>query len=187
MIIIAWQRKCHGENKNCLQTQKNASDYAEMDARITQSLAQHNLTYLELLRKLAVDCDQFILFVRDKSFESDMTQWPEKYRHKIDYNSNNILRLDAVQYSARPLSSPPWGPASPPARPSPWRPPPPGCRRQGSPWRLCRILVLVHRAAGEPSGLLVLLLEEHDLVQHVDHVDHRVGDPNDHVVLVIRN
>ena len=47
--------------------------------------------------------------------------------------------------------------------------------------------MLVHRAAGEPSGLLVLLLEEHDLVQHVDHVDHRVGDPNDHVMLVIRN
>ena len=44
--------------------------------------------------------------------------------------------------------------------------------------------MLVHRAAGEPSGLLVRLLEEHDLVQHVDHVDHRVGDPNDHVVLV---
>ena len=90
-----------------------------MDARITQSMAQYNLTYLELLRKLAVDCDQFILFVRDKSFESDMTQWPEKYRHKIDNNSNNILRLDAAPYSARPLSSPPWGPASPPARPLP--------------------------------------------------------------------
>ena len=87
MIIIAWQRKCPGENKNCLQTQKNASDYAEMDARITQSLAQHNLTYLELLRKLAVDCDQFILFVRDKSFESDMTEWPDKYGHKIDNKS----------------------------------------------------------------------------------------------------
>ena len=41
-------------------------------------MAQHNLTYLELLRKLAVDCDQFILFVRDKSFESDMNEWPEK-------------------------------------------------------------------------------------------------------------
>ena len=61
-----------------LQTQKNASHYAEMDARISQSMAQHNLTYLELLRKLAVDCDQFILFVRDKSFESDMNEWPEK-------------------------------------------------------------------------------------------------------------
>ena len=41
-------------------------------------MAQHNLTYLELLRKLAVDCDQFILFVRDKSFEAEMNEWPEK-------------------------------------------------------------------------------------------------------------
>ena len=63
---------------NNLQTQKNASHYAEMDARISQSMAQHNLTYLELLRKLAVDCDQFILFVRDKSFEAEMNEWPEK-------------------------------------------------------------------------------------------------------------
>ena len=50
-----------------------------MEARISQSLAQHNLTFLELLRNIAVDCDQFILFVRDKSFESDMEEWPEKY------------------------------------------------------------------------------------------------------------
>ena len=107
-----------------MQTQKNASDYEEMDTRITQSLAQHNLTYLELLRKLAVDCDEFILFIRDKSFESDMTEWPEKYGHKIvnrslNQSTNNISLLDAAQYSARPLSSPPWGLASPPARPSP--------------------------------------------------------------------
>ena len=64
-----------------MQTQKNASDYAEMDARISEAMARHNLTYLGLLRKLAVDCDQFILFVRDKSFESEMDQWPEKYGH----------------------------------------------------------------------------------------------------------
>ena len=50
-----------------------------MDARISEALARHNLTYLELLRQLAVDCDQFILFVRDKSFESEMDQWPKKY------------------------------------------------------------------------------------------------------------
>ena len=62
-----------------MQTQKNASDYAEMDARISEAMVNHNLTYLGLLRKLAVDCDQFILFVRDKSFESEMDQWPEKY------------------------------------------------------------------------------------------------------------
>ena len=58
--------------------QKNESDFGEMEARIALALATHNLTYLELLRGLAVDCDQFILFVRDKSFESNMTRWPAK-------------------------------------------------------------------------------------------------------------
>ena len=50
-----------------------------MDVKINESMAQHNLTYLDLLRKLAVDCDKFILFVRDKSFVKygDWTKWPK--------------------------------------------------------------------------------------------------------------
>ena len=45
--------------------QKNAADFALMDARVAGAMAAHNLTYLQLLRALAVDCDQFVLFVRD--------------------------------------------------------------------------------------------------------------------------
>ena len=86
-VIPRMSARLSNKIKFFLQTQKNVSHYAEMDARITQSMAQYNLTYLELLRKLAVDCDQFILFVRDKSFESDMTEWPDKYGHKIDNKS----------------------------------------------------------------------------------------------------
>ena len=47
-------------------------------------MAKYNLTYLELLRKLAVDCDQFILFVRDKSFGGQYESWPARYIKKID-------------------------------------------------------------------------------------------------------
>ena len=47
-----------------------------MDDKIALSMEKYNLTYLELLRNLAVDCDQFILFVRDKSFGADYDSWP---------------------------------------------------------------------------------------------------------------
>ena len=64
-----------------------------MDARVEGAMAAHNLTYLQLLRALAVDCDQFVLFVRyftvlyctvlcslsrDKSFGPEMASWPAK-------------------------------------------------------------------------------------------------------------
>ena len=51
-----------------------------MDAKINQSMATHKLTYLELLRSLAVDCDQFIFFVRDKSYAKfgEYDKWPKK-------------------------------------------------------------------------------------------------------------
>ena len=58
---------------------------------------------------------------------------------------------------------------------------------QASPRGRCLILVLVHRAAGEPSGLLVHVPVEHDLVQHVDHVDLRKDEPNGRVVFVKLN
>ena len=58
--------------------QKNAADFAMMDARVAGAMAAHNLTYLQLLRALAVDCDQFVLFVRDKSFGPELASWPAK-------------------------------------------------------------------------------------------------------------
>ena len=50
-----------------------------MDVRINDSMAKHNLTYLDLLRNLAIDCDKFILFVRDKSFSKygNYANWPK--------------------------------------------------------------------------------------------------------------
>ena len=46
--------------------QKSASDYSAMEAAISASMARHGLTYLQLLRRVAVTCDEFILFVREK-------------------------------------------------------------------------------------------------------------------------
>ena len=56
--------------------QKTAADFEKMDNKIALSMAKFNITYLDLLRKLAVDCDQFILFVRDKSFGGQYDSWP---------------------------------------------------------------------------------------------------------------
>ena len=42
------------------------SDYSAMEALISGSMARHGLTYLQLLRRVAVTCDEFILFVREK-------------------------------------------------------------------------------------------------------------------------
>ena len=58
--------------------QKNATDFSLMEARVAGAMAAHNLTYLQLLRALAVDCDQFVLFVRDKSFGPELAAWPAK-------------------------------------------------------------------------------------------------------------
>ena len=66
----------------CLQfihVQEVAAEFGKMDEKISLSMAKHNLTYLELLRTLAVDCDQFILFVRDKSFGGQRDKWPARY------------------------------------------------------------------------------------------------------------
>ena len=45
-----------------------------MEARVQASLAAHNVTYLQLLRRLAITCDEFILFVREKRYSPDMAQ-----------------------------------------------------------------------------------------------------------------
>ena len=49
-----------------LLPQKSSSDYSAMEALISASMARHGLTYLQLLRRVAVTCDEFILFVREK-------------------------------------------------------------------------------------------------------------------------
>ena len=54
--------------------QKTEADYQGMEARVQASLAAHNVTYLQLLRRLAITCDEFILFVREKRYSPDMAQ-----------------------------------------------------------------------------------------------------------------
>ena len=58
-------------------SQKTEADYQAMEARVSASLAAHNLTYLQLLRRLAITCDEFILFVREKKVR----------RRRINYSS----------------------------------------------------------------------------------------------------
>ena len=45
-----------------------------MEKRIDSALEKHNMTYLEMLRKIAITCDEFILFVREKRYSPDMAQ-----------------------------------------------------------------------------------------------------------------
>ena len=55
---------------------KNGDDYTNMEARINETMKIHNVTYLELLRDVAISCDQFIYFIREKSFGPDWDTWP---------------------------------------------------------------------------------------------------------------
>ena len=55
---------------------KNQTDFDIMDERIETAMSTHNVSYLELLRDLAVDCDQFVLFLREKSFGPNWEEWP---------------------------------------------------------------------------------------------------------------
>ena len=47
-----------------------------MDEKINESMKIHNVTYLELLRDVAISCSDFIYFVREKSFGPDWDTWP---------------------------------------------------------------------------------------------------------------
>ena len=47
-----------------------------METKIDATLKEHNISYLELLRELAIDCDQFLLFAREKNWGNDLSQWP---------------------------------------------------------------------------------------------------------------
>ena len=50
---------------------KTGDDYVAMEERINEAIKIHNVSYLEFLRDIAVNCDQFIFFVREKSFGPD--------------------------------------------------------------------------------------------------------------------
>ena len=70
-----------GNNQKQFQSclcQKTESDYEVMENRIDEALTKHSLTYLELLRNVAVTCDEFILFVREKKYSPDFRKWPKK-------------------------------------------------------------------------------------------------------------
>ena len=49
-----------------------------MEERIAKSMEKFGMTYMELLRKVAVTCDEFVLFVREKTYSPDMNEWPRK-------------------------------------------------------------------------------------------------------------
>ena len=51
-------------------------DYAAMEKRINETIKIHNITYLELLRDVAIGCNQFIYFVKEKSFGPNWDNWP---------------------------------------------------------------------------------------------------------------
>ena len=50
-----------------------------MEGRIKAAMKSNNVSYLELLRKVAIGCDEFILFIRQKSdsFTEDSANWPK--------------------------------------------------------------------------------------------------------------
>ena len=55
----------------------NESLVEEMENKILNSMEKFGLTRLELFRKVAVKCENFIVFFRESSFGSDTTQWPK--------------------------------------------------------------------------------------------------------------
>ena len=54
-----------------------------MEQRISAAKAKHNITYLELLREVAVRCDEFVIFIREKSYGPDPLGWPRPCGHLL--------------------------------------------------------------------------------------------------------
>ena len=50
-----------------------------MEDKIKAAMDWKNVTYLQLLRDVAISCDNFVLFLRQKSdsYGSNVTQWPK--------------------------------------------------------------------------------------------------------------
>ena len=55
----------------------NESLVDEMENKLLNSMEIFGLTRLELFRKVAVKCENFIVFFRESSLGSDTTQWPK--------------------------------------------------------------------------------------------------------------
>ena len=49
----------------------------EIEKKLLNSMEKFGLTRLELFRKVAVKCENFIVFFRESSFGSDTTKWPK--------------------------------------------------------------------------------------------------------------
>ena len=60
-----------------LETLTN-EDLTALEKRLEAALVDNSLTRLELFRKVAVKCEEFIIFVREKSFGEDPKSWPLK-------------------------------------------------------------------------------------------------------------
>ena len=58
--------------------QKNETDFSMMEERITAAMKWKNVTYLQLLRDVAISCEDFVLFLRQKSdlYGADISRWP---------------------------------------------------------------------------------------------------------------
>ena len=55
---------------------KEEVEMIKMEARLVDAMKKFNLTRLEMFRKVAVKCEEFIHFVREKSFGPDHYSWP---------------------------------------------------------------------------------------------------------------
>ena len=56
---------------------KDEAELERMETKLLMIMDKFNLTRLELFRKIAVTCEDFIVFVRDNSFGSDSETWPK--------------------------------------------------------------------------------------------------------------
>ena len=54
-----------------------------MEHRLSEAKLKHNISYLELLREVAVRCEEFVIFVREKRFGPDPTTWPQPCLHLL--------------------------------------------------------------------------------------------------------
>ena len=63
-----------------IPTPKNLMDkdlVEKLEKKLTDRMEKFGLTRLELYREIAVKCEDFIAFVREKSFGSDPATWPK--------------------------------------------------------------------------------------------------------------
>ena len=54
-----------------------------MEQRLSEAKLKHNISYLELLREVAVRCEEFVIFAREKKFEPDFSSWPRPCGHLL--------------------------------------------------------------------------------------------------------